>query len=143
VYLDELAWTSEEEFIRPLMQIRLRVDLPKHCTFIAASHTGEEWAMFAIGHYTGYDCEVFFATTGGRTPVRAVSRRLAEYIFDVCECRRATSRVDVTNKLALRHNRAFGFVQEGRLRQASPEGNDIIVFGMLREDYHYGKAKGQ
>lgn len=94
--------------------------------------------MFAIGNYVEYDAELFFATTGGRTPIRALTRKMAQYVWDVCGCRRVTTRVDVTNKLALRHNKIFGFVQEGRLRQASPEGNDVIVFGMLREEYRYG-----
>ena len=138
VSLDNILWTSEEEFIRPLMQMRLRVDLPPECTFLAASLKGDEWAMFAVGHYVGYDCELFFATTGGRTPIRALTRKIAEYIFGVIGCRRVTSRVDVTNKLAIRHNKIFGFVEEGRLRQASPEGNDIIVFGLLKEEFRYG-----
>ena len=143
VLLDDIAWTSEEDFIRPLMQMRLRVDLPEKVRFLAASFTGEEWAMVCIGNYIGHDCEIFFATTGGKTPIRALCRKLAVYVFDEMDCRRATSRVDVTNTLALRHNRMFGFVEEGRLRQASPEGNDLIVFGMLREDFRYGKAKAR
>ena len=136
-------YTSDESFIRPLMQARLRVDLPEMANFLAASYTGEEWAMFCVANYTGHDCEVFFATTGGVTPIRTLTRKMADYVFDMIDCRRATSRVDVTNTLALRHNKLFGFVEEGRLRQASPEGNDIIVFGMLREDYRYGKAQSQ
>ena len=120
------------------MQARLRVDLPEMANFLAGSFTGEEWAMFAVANYVGYDCEIFFATTGGVTPIRSLTRKMAEYCFVLCDCRRVTSRVDATNKLAIRHNKIFGFVEEGRLRQASPEGNDVIVFGMLKGDYRYG-----
>ena len=141
--LNGVYYSSDESFVRPLIQARLHIDLPEKARFLAASHTGEEWAMFCIANYVGYDCEVFFATTGGKTPIRALTRKVADYVFNVCECRRVTSRVDVTNKLAIRHNKLFGFVLEGRLRQASPESNDILVFGMLREEYRYGKAKSQ
>lgn len=136
--LDELYYSSQEDFIRPLMQMRLRVDLPEKARFLAASYSGDEWAMFCVGNYVGYDCELFFATTGGKTPIRALTRRMAEYCFEICDCRRITTRVDATNKLAIRHNKIFGFVEEGRLRQASPECNDVIVFGILKEEYRYG-----
>ena len=120
------------------MQARLSVDLPAECKFLAASMDGEDWAMFAIGNYVGYDCELFFATTGGVTPIRYLTRRMAEYCFKVADCRRITTRVDETNSLAIRHNKLFGFKHEGTLRQASPEGNDILVFGILKEEYRYG-----
>jgi len=135
-----IHYTGDESFLRPLMQARLRVDLPEKAKFLGASHTGEEWAMFCIANYTGNDCELFFATTGGKTPIRAATKKIGEYVFYGIECRRATSRVDVTNTLAIRHNKLFGFVEEGRLRQASPEGHDLIVFGMLKEDYRYAKV---
>ena len=133
-----VLYISDEAIIRPAMQARLKVDLPEMAKFLAASSDGEDWAMFAVANYVGYDCELFFATTGGKTPIRALTRKMGEYCFVRNECRRITTRVDATNTLAVRHNKIFGFVEEGRLRQASPEGNDVIIFGMLREEYRYG-----
>ena len=63
---------------------------------------------------------------------------MAEYCFKVADCRRITTRVDETNSLAIRHNKLFGFKHEGTLRQASPEGNDVAVFGLLKGEFRYG-----
>ena len=120
------------------MESRIGVPVPSPAKFLAASFTGDEWAMYGIANYIGYDCELFFATTGGKTPIRTLTNKMAEFCFKTADCRRITVRVDETNKIAIRHNQLFGFTEEGRLRQASPEGNDILVFGLLRDEC-YGK----
>ena len=136
--LNDVWYSSEEEFFRPVMQSRLGVGIPEPARFLGASFNGADWAMFAVANYVGYDCEVFFATIGRRTPIMSLTRKMAEYVFDTMGCRRVTSRVDKINRVAMRHNKAFGMKHEGTLRQASPEGNDVAIFGMLREEYRYG-----
>ena len=136
--LDNVWFSSNEDFFRVMMQARLGVPIPEEARFLGASFDGQHWAMFAVANYVGYDCEVFFATTGGRTPIRMLTRKIADYCFGVMNCRRVTSRVDKINRLAVRHNMAFGMKHEGTLRQASPEGNDVAIFGMLKGDYRYG-----
>ena len=121
-----------------MMENRLGVTIPEPARFLAASFNGQDWAMFAVANYVGYDCEVFFATTGGKTPIMSLTRKMADYCFGVMNCRRVTSRVDKLNRVAMRHNKAFGMKHEGTLRQASPEGNDVAIFGMLSGEYRYG-----
>jgi RimJ/RimL family protein N-acetyltransferase len=47
---------------------------------------------------------------------------------------RVTGYVPASNAAALRFDRHLGFVEEGRLREALPGGEDVIVLGMLKRE---------
>ena len=49
-------------------------------------------------------------------------------------CRRVTGLVHDNNHDARRFDEHLGFKQEGVLRKAAPDGDDMIVYGMLREE---------
>lgn len=135
---DGIYWSSDEDTFRLVLEKRLGVGVPSPARFLAASLDGEEWCICGVANYTGDDCELFFASTGAGTPIRALTRKVAEYCFNISGCRRITTRVEATNKLATRLNKAFGMQHEGTLRQASPDGNDVLIFGILKEEYRYG-----
>lgn len=56
------------------------------------------------------------------------------YPFEQLKCRRVTGLTSVKRKEAVKTNDALGFVREGLLRNADPEGGDVILYGMLREE---------
>jgi RimJ/RimL family protein N-acetyltransferase len=62
-----------------------------------------------------------------------VVRTLA-FPFLQCGNRRITCLVSTRNAESLRFTRKFGWTEEGRLREAGPDGEDMLVFGMLRRE---------
>ena len=48
--------------------------------------------------------------------------------------RRVTARVPVANMRARRLVEGAGFVLEGLVRSAGPDGGDVLIYGMLKEE---------
>lgn len=56
------------------------------------------------------------------------------YPFIQCGLRRVTGLVPASNTRALDFDIKLGFTPEGRMRHFLPNGDDMIILGMLRED---------
>jgi len=98
------------------------------------SDEGELIAGVVFNHFTGYDISMHVAADRGRlwaTP--GVMKTIFGYPFNQLQCRRVTGFVSAINKATLRFDLKIGFVIEGRLRDATPEG-DMIVIGMTRNE---------
>lgn len=65
---------------------------------------------------------------------RTVIRIVFEWAFSQMGVERVTGLVDKRNKRARKLNERLGMKLEGVLRKASPEGRDLFVYGMLREE---------
>ena len=67
-----------------------------------------------------------------------LSRRLLKVVFDWAfnqlKVSRITGLVERPNKRARKLNEHLGMKLEGVLRDASPRGKDLFVYGMLREE---------
>ena len=63
------------------------------------------------------------------------------YPFIDLGVRRVTGFVTRKNKKARRLNEKLGFVQEGCIRQAAYNGDHLMVYGMLRKDCRWLKAR--
>jgi hypothetical protein len=70
------------------------------------------------------------------------------YPFEQLGCRRVTGLVPASNTAAARFDEHLGFTAEGRLRQIMPDGDDLLIYGMLREEcrflkvgLHYGRKQ--
>jgi len=61
-------------------------------------------------------------------------RLLFDYGFNQLQCNRMTTMIDSENDKSIKLCSSLGFVQEGCLRSASPTGNDLVIFGMLKEE---------
>lgn len=61
-------------------------------------------------------------------------RACFRYVFEDLGCRRFVVRVESTNTEAYEMDKRLGFIEEGRLRQASTEGDDVIILGMLKSE---------
>lgn len=58
-------------------------------------------------------------------------------LYNELDKTRITCMVSESNDRSLRLTRGLGFREEGRLRQAGSNGEDMILFGMLKEECEY------
>lgn len=94
------------------------------------NYTGEDIEISAVGFETGW-------------LTRSLLFSLFAYPFGQLDCRRVTSRVLSSNRAARRLCEHMGFRQEGLLRKAL-HGEDIVVYGMLREECRFiGSRNGK
>jgi RimJ/RimL family protein N-acetyltransferase len=77
-------------------------------------------------------------TAWGKGLGRAMTRFALEYGFDELNLRRIYLEVLATNERAVKLYRSLGFVEEGRLRQATWKSGkyvDVLIMGLLIEEY--------
>lgn len=63
--------------------------------------------------------------------------RVFAYPFIQCNLTRLTGLTPARNLDALKLNQHLGFEYEGRCRQAMPDGDDLIVTGLLKQSCRY------
>lgn len=80
------------------------------------------------------DCLWHVASNTKRWITREFILRGVAYPFLQIGQKRITAMVSARNAPSLKLTRGFGFSEEGRLRRAGIFGEDMIVFGMLREE---------
>lgn len=94
-------------------------------------------AGIIFNRYSWPDIAMHVAGEGGHWLSRSLLKELFHYAFNVCECRRVTGVVHALAESVLEFDRKIGFVREGRARKAAPDGNDLIILGMLREECRF------
>ena len=107
-------------------------------TAIGREVRGELVAVCVYEHFTAADCHVHVASD--RRPgwcTRALLTHWYAYPFIQLGLNRVTGLVPANNAAALKFDLHMGFKPEGRLREALPDGSDLIVLGMLRRDCRY------
>lgn len=62
------------------------------------------------------------------------------YPFEQLDCHRVTGLVPSKNQDAQRFDEHLGFVYEGKIRGILPDGDDLIIYGMLREECRFLKV---
>lgn len=92
--------------------------------------------MAAFANWYGHDAEIFMWSAGSMS--RGFLRALGRYAFRDLGCLRLTSRVAASNPWSSVIVR-LGFVEEGRLRRGYDGNVDLIIFGLLRDEYRYGQ----
>lgn len=74
------------------------------------------------------------ADTSRNWLTRAYLYHCFAYPFIQCDFRRITCVISEHNAASLKFTRACGWVEEGVNREGGPEGEDLIIFGMLRRE---------
>jgi RimJ/RimL family protein N-acetyltransferase len=101
--------------------------------------------MIATVLYTNYNrqnIEMHVASDGSRKwMTRAFLHAVFAYPFLQLECRRVTGIVMGSNADALRFDKSIGFTLEGTMREASTDGSDLLILGMLREECRFLEMK--
>ena len=87
--------------------------------------------------FTTTSCMVHLASDGSKRFIRrdfGLIRHAMAYPFVQLGLPRITCMISENNSASLRFTRHFGWVEEGRLREAGEDGEDVIVFGLLRRE---------
>lgn len=120
------------EELRPYLERGIGVTLADKAYFIGDWRDGIVVAVAGLSNWCGHDVEISLWSAG--TLGRAFVRRVMRYVFDELGCCRMTARVaeprsghDLWPRL--------GFVLEGRLRKASNGTDDMMVYGLLKDDF--------
>lgn len=93
--------------------------------------------VVAVWHYGSGNAEVGWAGDRGWLS-RGFLRLVFAYLWQQLGCRRITGRIHEDNEAALAASQRLGFVLEGRMRKAAPDGRDVLVYGLLREECPHG-----
>ena len=91
-------------------------------------------AVVVFDAFTTTGCWVSVAAEGARWMTREYILHVFAYPFIQLLYPRLNSFVSVNNEAAIRFNEHFGFKREGLMREAGADGEDLIVYGMLRRE---------
>lgn len=97
---------------------------------------GHYRAVLVFQNYYGPDVEIGVAAV---TLPRSLLRAAYRYAVDQLKCRRVTFRTRADNKAAIEAMERLGGKLEGTIRKFYADGCDELLFGILKEDYPYGK----
>lgn len=81
------------------------------------------------------------AVPGKRWMTREYLRYCFYYPFVECGVQRISGYVNASNTEARRFDEHLGFRQEARLSGAAPDGGDVIIYVMWREECRYVNTK--
>ena len=95
--------------------------------------------------YTDYEkalnCRMHVAGAGNWLSRTALSVFFS-YPFEELGLRRITTLVEKKNRRARKLNEGLGFVREGCLRKGARNGDNLIVYGMLKDECRWLKERG-
>jgi RimJ/RimL family protein N-acetyltransferase len=104
-----------------------------------ADREGAIAAVWVFYEFSTGGCFVHIASNGnplswlGRNP-REILTPIAAYPFIQCKFRRASCAIAAPNRRALALAERVGFRREGLIREGGPEGEDLVLLGMLRRE---------
>ena len=102
---------------------------------IGHARDGALTGVVVFDTFTTTDCLLSVASDGGhRFLSRAFIVHVFTYPFLQLGYERVTSLISADNAPSIRLCSKIGFQQEGTMRRASEKGEDLLVFGMLREE---------
>lgn len=98
---------------------------------------GKPIAAVVFNLYSGADIALHVAALPGkRWATRAYLRACFGYAFDQLKVRRVSAFVASANT-ARRFVEHLGFKREGLMRECLPDGDDIVVYGMLKRECRF------
>jgi RimJ/RimL family protein N-acetyltransferase len=103
-----------------------------------ANETGALLAGVIYQNYTRTDIHMHVAALPGRRWLcKSFLGEGFRYPFEQLGCRRVTGVVPARNLPAQRFDEHLGFIREGLVRSILPNGDDLIIYGMLREECRF------
>lgn len=99
---------------------------------------GDITAVAVYNHwYPKKSVEISIASVGGRWLTRPFLTAVFSTPFIEWEMRRVSSSIAEDNTKSIRFCEHLGFRREGCLRQAAPNGQDLLLYGMLKSECRY------
>lgn len=124
-----LEWASKR-----ILGIEFRDDAHS----IARKINGRFVGVVVFDTWTDTGCQVHVASNGSQRWIsRIFVMEAFAYPFMTAQRKRISALVSVNNAPSLRFCRAFGWKEEGVLREAGPDGEDMILFGMLQRECRF------
>ena len=103
------------------------------CEAIGVVSEGRIIAGIVYSQYRHPSIEMAIASISPRWANRRILRALFDYPFNELKCKRITVLVDSDAKDVRSFDERLGFVFEGILREANPNG-DAAIYGMLKNE---------
>lgn len=92
-------------------------------------------AVAVMNYFQASQCVCHIASDGTKAWVNAHTlSQLFTYPFCVLNLRRLSGYTPAANQTAYQFALRLGFIHEGVQRRAAPDGDDLLVTGMLREE---------
>ena len=129
---DELVAWAEAAMAESYPGFKFRADAKAICCVRGGAIVG----AVVFDTFTDGDCLVHIVSNGSRRWMsKEFAIRAMAYPFLQLGNKRITAVIAEHNEDSLRFTRKFGgWVEEGRMREAGPFGQDMLLFGMLRRD---------
>ena len=105
------------------------------CVAIGVEHKGRLIAGVVYNEYRGNDIRLHVAAISPRWATRKNISALLAYPFIQLGCKRITGVVRAKNKEARKFDEGIGFIYEGTVRKGAENGDDLIIYGMLKNEY--------
>lgn len=121
------------ERLRPWLERRLGDSLPPGTQFLGRVKDGVPVVVVGFTQYYGDDVEVNLAADPG-SGTRGFINIVFAYVWGQLGCTRCTAFIREDNAKSMNLALRMGFQLEGRKRKAKA-GHDVLMFGLLREDY--------
>ena len=97
---------------------------------------GEFLAVCVFSSYIGTNIDMHLAAKpGAHWLSRSYYNAVMALPFDVLQVPRITGLIRAENLNAQRFVSRLGFQHEGRMRKAFSDGGDLVLYGLLREEY--------
>lgn len=118
--------------LRPYFELKCGPTDDK-ASFVGRWENDRLLGVMATFNFSGHDAEIGWAGEPGW-----ISRRflkvMYQYWFEQLGLRRITGRIDADNQTPMEQCQRLGFVKEGVMREASKDGKDVFIFGLLKKD---------
>lgn len=98
------------------------------------SREGEMLCVFVAYQFSHPNIFMSFASKNPRWASKENIRALGIWIFHDLNCNRVTTLTQKKNRRSRKFQEGMGFKHEGKLRNASDEG-DIIIYGLTQTDH--------
>ena len=102
---------------------------------VGVEREGKLLAAVAWDGWRGASVEATIAADSPRWATRPTIATLLAYPFMQLKVQRVTAFVRKGNKLSRKFCEGIGFVLEGRMRDAGPNLETVLLYGMTRKDY--------
>lgn len=99
---------------------------------------GEIIACVAYNNwYPALSVEISVAASKPNWLTRQFLADVFHYPFNVWEMRRVGSSIAASNEQSVRFCEHLGFTREGCIRKGAPNGDDLLLYGLLKEECRY------
>lgn len=131
----DLIYDQDDELILWAEDIMPGARFREDARAIGTARDGEILAACIFDTFSTTSCFVHIVSDGNkRWLTKEFLVHCMAYPFHQCGFRRINAIISASNEASLRFAEGFGWVREGLLREAGEEGEDVILFGMLREE---------